>query len=104
MGLGGLKVPNAQTTANLLEENKKPGPGSIRSRRGSMSLGSNPADKEDKILQQSFTNKGVQQKKQSEVKDEIEYAINWRRAFNDIYTKLKWLNAFAKINHIALQK
>jgi hypothetical protein len=37
-------------------------------------------------------------------KDELEYATNWSRAFNDIYTHLKWLNAFAKINNIALQK
>jgi hypothetical protein len=35
------------------------------------------------------------------VKDELEYATNWRRAFNRIFTHLKWLNSFAKINYIA---
>ena len=35
------------------------------------------------------------------MKDELEYATNWRRAFNRIFTHLKWLNSFAKINYIA---
>ena len=34
-------------------------------------------------------------------KDELEFATNWRRAFNSIFTHLKWLNAFALINHLA---
>lgn len=37
-------------------------------------------------------------------KDELEYATNWRRALNKIFMHLKWLNAFAKINYIALLK
>ena len=37
-------------------------------------------------------------------KDELEFATNWRRAFNSIFTHLKWLNAFALINHLAAQK
>lgn len=38
------------------------------------------------------------------VKDELEYATNWQRAFLNLFTRLKWLNAFAQINYIALQK
>lgn len=38
------------------------------------------------------------------MKDELEYATNWRRAFNGIFTHLKWLNAYAEINEIALKK
>ena len=38
------------------------------------------------------------------MKDELEYATNWRRAFNKIFTHLKWLNAYAKRNEIALLK
>jgi len=38
------------------------------------------------------------------VKDELEYAINWRRAFTDLYRRFKWLNAYAKINYIAIFK
>lgn len=43
-------------------------------------------------------------KSQMNAKDELEYATNWRRAFNQIFTHLKWLNAFAKINYIAAYK
>jgi hypothetical protein len=38
------------------------------------------------------------------VRDEIEYATNWRRLYIDLYTHFKWLNAFAEINHLALLK
>ena len=38
------------------------------------------------------------------VKDELEYATNWRRLYIDLYTHMKWLNAFAKINLIAVFK
>ena len=37
-------------------------------------------------------------------KDEFEFATNWRRVFMDIYQHLKWLNAYAEINYIAMQK
>lgn len=40
----------------------------------------------------------------SQVRDELEYATNWRRSFTNLYTNLKWLNAYAKINYIALFK
>lgn len=38
------------------------------------------------------------------VKDELEYATNWRRAFSDLYIRMKWLNSYAKINYIAIFK
>lgn len=38
------------------------------------------------------------------VKDELEYATNWRRAFGKVYQHIKWLNSYAKINYIALMK
>lgn len=40
----------------------------------------------------------------NKVKDELEYATNWRRAFSKIFQHIKWLNAFAKINYIASLK
>jgi len=46
----------------------------------------------------------VDTKRLSAVKDELEYATNWRRAFTNLYSHLKWLNAYAKINTIALLK
>jgi len=59
----------------------------------------------DKIIS---NNKNIRQKNavnaqtETKVKDELEYATNWRRAFQNLFTKLKWLNAFAQINYIAL--
>ena len=38
------------------------------------------------------------------VKDEMEYATNWQRVFISIYQNLKWLNAYAIINRIAMTK
>ena len=40
----------------------------------------------------------------NKVRDEFEYATNWSRVFSDIYQHLKWLNAFAEINQIAMEK
>ena len=34
----------------------------------------------------------------------MEYAVNWQRAFISIYQNLKWLNAYAIINRIAMTK
>eukprot|EP00347_Sterkiella_histriomuscorum_P002512 403367865 len=48
--------------------------------------------------------KTVEAKKLHKVKDELEYATNWRRAFSKVFQHIKWLNAFAKINYIASLK
>jgi len=37
-------------------------------------------------------------------KDEFEFATNWSRVFMNTYQHLKWLNAYAMINHLATQK
>lgn len=46
----------------------------------------------------------VESKAIHHAKDELEFATNWRRVFTNIYQQLKWLNAYALINHIAMQK
>jgi hypothetical protein len=46
----------------------------------------------------------VEGQKITKVKDELEYATNWRRAINKVFTHLKWLNSYAKINYIASMK
>ncbi len=40
-------------------------------------------------------NIGVYAQNQKKIKDELEYATNWPRAFKNLFTRLKWLNAFA---------
>jgi hypothetical protein len=37
----------------------------------------------------------------TEIKDELEFATNWSRAFQKIYREIKWLNAYTIINEIA---
>ena len=37
-------------------------------------------------------------------KDEFEHMTNWSRIFEDLYEKIKWLNDFSMINHIAIFK
>lgn len=37
-------------------------------------------------------------------KDELEYATNWVRVFTYAYQHLKWLNSFAEINELAMNK
>lgn len=37
----------------------------------------------------------VYQQKEGKIKDELEYATNWRRAYHQLFTRLKWLNAYA---------
>lgn len=46
----------------------------------------------------------VEGQKMAKVKDELEYATNWRRAFHRIFMHLKWLNSYANINYIAILK
>ena len=46
----------------------------------------------------------VNEKKETQAKDEIEYATNWNRAFNQIFREIKWLNAYAISNEIASNK
>ena len=46
----------------------------------------------------------MERQKITKVKDELEYATNWRRAVNRVFTHLKWLNSYAKINYIATAK
>lgn len=42
-------------------------------------------------------------KQEKYAKDEFERATSWGRAFSNYYSELKWLNAFASLNRIALQ-
>lgn len=56
----------------------------------------------------SFSSKRVKkkiaEKNTTRAKDELEFATNWMRVFVDIYKRIKWLNAFAVINEVAMQK
>ena len=46
----------------------------------------------------------VVSKEVSDATDELEFATNWRRGFTTLYTKLKWLKAFTKINKVAVNR
>lgn len=36
--------------------------------------------------------------------DGLGYSASWARQFAEFYSKLAWLDGFAKINHVAMQK
>jgi hypothetical protein len=40
----------------------------------------------------------------SQAKDEFEYMTNWSRIFEQLYSKMKWLKSYGKINHFALTR
>lgn len=49
-----------------------------------------------------FTRTGMA--KMGREKDELDYAVSWRRAFLSIFTQLKWLDDFSQINQVAIEK
>lgn len=65
-------------------------------------LSKKPSNMFDKMkpsdMNKSVIGGDVKDKKIQNVKDELEYATNWRRVFNKIFTQLKWLNSYADIN------
>lgn len=42
--------------------------------------------------------------KENNERTQIERATSWSRAFTNLYQEIKWLNAFAKINKIAVKQ
>ena len=40
----------------------------------------------------------------NEARTQLELATSWGRAFNQLFTEFKWLNAFARLNVIAAKK
>ena len=49
---------------------------------------------------QNLSGNSIKQEKYA--KDEFERATSWGRAFSNYYSELKWLNAFASLNRIAM--
>ncbi len=62
---------------------------------------------------QEFKGRVMQKRKSSAIKfsfkqekyaqNEFERATSWGRSFGNFYSELKWLNAFASLNRIAMQ-
>ena len=95
-----VKIQENSIAGNSLLQSSIDDPllGTNNSKPGSMALTSSQVS--------TLKGKGtkVEAQKISKVKDELEYATNWRRAVNLVFTHLKWLNSFAKINQIASKK
>lgn len=60
----------------------------------------NKIDEENLSLNQSL-NQYQKFQELGQEKDELDYAISWKRAFTQIYVKIKWLNSFGQTNQIA---
>jgi len=56
-----------------------------------------------KRKQQSQMLTGVSIKQEKYAKNEFERATSWGRAFSNFYSELRWLNAFALLNRVALK-
>lgn len=65
--------------------------GSILSKRGSVT----------NLTGSVISIKDVQREK-GQNKDEFDFATDWKRIYVHIYNRLRWLNAYAQINHVAM--
>ena len=65
-----------------------------------------PPSPNGKVDGASFLGQGkkkkIGEKSTHRAKDELEFATNWSRVFVNIYQHLKWLNAYAIINEVAV--
>jgi hypothetical protein len=52
-------------------------------------------------LHNQLKKKISKQEEKNSTKDEFDYATDWRRTYVQVYTRLKWLNAYAQLNYIA---
>ena len=43
-------------------------------------------------------------KSKSEIIDEFEHMVNWKRVFEQIWMHIRWLNSYGHINELALRK
>ena len=42
--------------------------------------------------------------KKTEIKDEFDQMINWKRVFEQIWQQIRWLISYGQINELALRK
>ena len=43
-------------------------------------------------------------KSKSDIIDEFEHMVNWKRVFESIWMQIRWLNSYGHINELALRK
>ena len=43
-------------------------------------------------------------KSKSDIIDEFEHMVNWKRVFEQIWMHIRWLNSYGHINELALRK
>ena len=48
--------------------------------------------------------KGMKVQKKSDIKDEFEQMINWKRVFEQIWQQIRWMISYGQINELALRK
>lgn len=57
-----------------------------------------------KEISENMKNKGIKVQKKTDIKDEFEQMVNWKRVFEQIWQQIRWLSSFGSINELALRK
>ena len=57
-----------------------------------------------KEISENMKSKGIKVQKKTDIKDEFEQMVNWKRVFEQIWQQIRWLSSFGSINELALRK
>lgn len=55
-------------------------------------------------ISENLRRKKIQIAKKTEMKDEFDQMVNWKRVFENIWQQIRWLISYGQINELALRK
>jgi len=55
-------------------------------------------------ISDNMKKKKIQVQKKTDIKDEFDQMINWKRVFEQIWQQIRWLISYGQINELALRK
>lgn len=57
-----------------------------------------------KEISENMKSKKIKIQKKTDIKDEFEQMVNWKRVFEQIWQQIRWLISYGQINELALRK
>ena len=57
-----------------------------------------------KEISENMKRKKIQVQKKTDIKDEFDQMVNWKRVFEQIWHQIRWLTSYGQINELALRK
>jgi len=57
-----------------------------------------------KEISENMKSKKIKVAKKTDIKDEFEQMVNWKRVFEQIWQQIRWLISYGQINELALRK